>query len=74
MDGHDQRRSSVHTNAVVATVGLLSAALGFAVEATKLQLDEVKDISGRGCTYPSHSAPTALGVVAVVVGIQWWSV
>ncbi|KAI3815069.1 hypothetical protein L1987_14723 [Smallanthus sonchifolius] len=46
--------------------GLLSAALGFAAEATKLQLDEVKDVYGTGCKYPSNSGRTTLVILALV--------
>ncbi|XP_076943053.1 uncharacterized protein LOC143613152 [Bidens hawaiensis] len=66
MEGHDQESSRVKLNAIVATVGLLSATLGFAAEATKIQLEEIQNIYRMGCTYPEHSGATALAVVALV--------
>ncbi|XP_024979111.1 uncharacterized protein LOC112516330 [Cynara cardunculus var. scolymus] len=53
---------------VGATMGLLSAVLGFVAEATKVQLADVKDVMETGCTYPTNSKnPTqVLGVVAVM--------
>ncbi|KAL8242620.1 hypothetical protein R6Q59_012922 [Mikania micrantha] len=65
MDGHDQQNSRVKLHAGVATIGLLSASLGFAAEATKFQRDDVKDIYGIGCKYPSHSGTMTLGIIAV---------
>ncbi|KAI3712114.1 hypothetical protein L1987_70663 [Smallanthus sonchifolius] len=49
--------------------GLLSAALGFAAEATKLQIDEVKDVYRTGCTYPSNSGRTVTLVVLALVAL-----
>nr|GEX70679.1 hypothetical protein CTI12_AA549420 [Tanacetum cinerariifolium] len=66
MDCHGEQSSRVKLIAVVSTFGLLSASLGFAAEATKLQLAEVMDFSEGGCTYPSNSGPIRLGVIAIV--------
>ncbi|PWA46529.1 hypothetical protein CTI12_AA507820 [Artemisia annua] len=66
MDCHGEQSSRAKLIAVVATFGLLSAALGFAAEATKLQLAEVMDFLEGGCTYPSNSGPIRLGVIAIV--------
>ncbi|KAK1414351.1 hypothetical protein QVD17_30095 [Tagetes erecta] len=66
MDGHNEQRSRVKLTIVVAMIGLLSVALGFTLEATKIQLDDVIDPYGQGCTYPSHSHSITLGVLAIV--------
>lgn len=44
MDGHDQQNPRVKLFFVIAISGMLSAALGFAAEATKLQVKPIKQV------------------------------
>ncbi|KAJ9555384.1 hypothetical protein OSB04_009998 [Centaurea solstitialis] len=53
--------------AVVAVLGIISAAAGFAGEATKVKANEVLAVGG-SCVYPSSPA-LALGIIAAVFTI-----
>ncbi|GKC29267.1 hypothetical protein Tco_1036561, partial [Tanacetum coccineum] len=63
--GMRQRNGDVQLIAVFITFGFIFAAFGFAAEAMKPQLDEVKGIIGDGCYYPSKNIPMSLGAVAI---------
>ncbi|PWA46531.1 hypothetical protein CTI12_AA507840 [Artemisia annua] len=66
MEDNGQQSFRVQLIAIFITFGFISAAFGFAVEAMKPQLDEVKGIIGDGCYYPSKTIPMSLGAAAIV--------
>ncbi|KAJ9537776.1 hypothetical protein OSB04_030509 [Centaurea solstitialis] len=64
--GENGEQTWVKIIVIVAT--FLSATLGFAAEATNLQLADVKIATDRRCTYPDHpKSPTQeLGIAAII--------